>query len=94
MDTAKAADKVQARKARKRAYLRQFMQGYRVKVKDATHLLREQVTALEAEYARRSFPTMMPWHEVADALQTERSKSETEAHQLRRKLRSVEALSR
>ncbi|KAF0708065.1 hypothetical protein AaE_013365 [Aphanomyces astaci] len=94
MDTAKAADKVQARKARKRAYLRQFMQGYRVKVKDATHLLREQVTALEAEYARRSFPTMMPWHEVADTLQTERSKSETEAHQLRRKLRSVEALSR
>ncbi|ETV91211.1 hypothetical protein H310_14088 [Aphanomyces invadans] len=87
------ADKVLARKARKRAYLRQFMQGYRVKVKDATLMLKAQVRDLEAECARRSFMTMLPWHEIADALQTEQEISETEMRELRRKLRSIEVLS-
>ncbi|KAF0719747.1 Aste57867_819 [Aphanomyces stellatus] len=85
-------EKKLTRKAKKRAYLREFMQGYRQKVKNATQSLKDQVRHLEVECKRRSFTTLMPWHEVADALRLERSETETEYHALKKKLREVEAV--
>ncbi|KAH9168412.1 hypothetical protein AeNC1_016138 [Aphanomyces euteiches] len=88
----------EADRLRKREYIRRFMQQYRGKQRKAKDMLRSQIESLEAHVAmmmeqtkqqkgEESTALLLPWKEVATAVNELRQESVTERRRLTKQIR-------